>query len=50
MLEYYFSKGFTILEGNVNHLEKLPNDVKQIIHAEESDNSDKVVTFINRII
>ena len=26
MLEYYFSKGFTILECNVNNLEKLPNE------------------------
>ena len=34
MLEYYFSKGFTILECNDNNLEKLPNEVKQIIHAE----------------
>ena len=29
MLEYYFSKGFTILELNDNNLEKIPNDVKQ---------------------
>ena len=29
MLEYYFSKGFDILEYNVNNLEKLPNEVKQ---------------------
>ena len=49
MLEYYFSKGFTILECNVNNLEKLPNEVKQIIHAEETDNSDKVMTCINTI-
>ena len=33
MLEYYFSKVFTILECNYNNLEKLPNDVKQITHA-----------------
>ena len=33
MLEYYFSKVFTILEWNDINLEKLPNDVKQIIHA-----------------
>ena len=33
MLEYYLSKGFTILELNDNSLEKLPNDVKQITHA-----------------
>ena len=34
MLEYYFSKGFTILECNDNNLAKLPNEVKKIIHAE----------------
>ena len=49
MLEYYFSKGFTILECNDNNLEKLPNDVKQRIHAEETDNSDKFMTCINTI-
>ena len=35
ILEYYFSKGFTILECNDNNLAKLSNDVKQIIHAEK---------------
>ena len=49
MLEYYFSKGFTILEYNDNNLEKLPNDVKKRTHAEETDNSDKVMTCINTI-
>ena len=49
MLEYYFSKGFYILECNDNNLEKLPNKVEQIIHAEETDNSDKVMTRINKI-
>ena len=29
MLEYYLSKGFTILECNDINLEKLPNEVKQ---------------------
>ena len=28
MLEYYFSKGFNILECNVNNLAKIPNEVK----------------------
>ena len=50
MLEWYFSKGFSILKCNVNNLEKLPNEVKQIIHAEETDNSYKVMTCINTII
>ena len=49
MLEYYFSKGFTILEWNDNNLEKLPNDVKQRIHAEKTDNWDKFMTSINTI-
>ena len=49
MLEYYLSKGITILEYNDNNLEKLPNDVKQSIHAEETDDSDKVMTCINKI-
>ena len=49
MLEYYFSKGCTILECNYNNLTKLPNDVKQITHAEETDNSDKFMTCINKI-
>ena len=38
MLEYFFWKVFTILECNNNNLAKLPNDVKQVIHAEETDN------------
>ena len=43
MLEYYFSEGFNILECNVNDLAKLPNEVKQRIHAEETDNLDRVM-------
>ena len=49
MLEYYVSKWFAILECDTNNLEKLPNEVKQIIHAEETDNSDYVMTCINTI-
>ena len=49
MLEYYLSKGFTILECNDNNLAKLTNDVKQITHTEETDNSEKVMTCINTI-
>ena len=41
MLEYYFSKGFAILECNTNGLARLLNEVKQIIHAEDMDNSEK---------
>ena len=49
MLEYYFPKGFAILECNTNNLAKLPNAVKQIIYAEETDNSDYFMTCINTI-
>ena len=49
MLEYYFSKNVTILECNVNNFGKIPNEVKQIINAEETDNSNKVMTCINII-
>ena len=49
MLEYYFSKVFTILECNVNNLAKLPNELKQRIHAEEKDDSDKFMICINTI-
>ena len=38
MLEYYFSKGSRILECNFNDFMKISNLVKQIIHAEETDN------------
>ena len=37
------------MECNVNNLVKLPNDVKQIIHSEEIDNSEKFMTFINTV-
>ena len=50
MLEYYFSKGFPILEYNDNNLAKLPNEVKQRIHAEEIYNSDYIMTCINTIL
>ena len=46
MLGDYFSKGLTILECNANNLEKLPNEVRNIIHAEETDKSDKFMTCI----
>ena len=49
MLEYYFSKVFGILEYNFNNLAKLPNEVKQRIHAEETDNSYYFMTCINTI-
>ena len=49
MLEYYFSKWFTLLECNDNNLEKLPNEVKERINEEETENSDKVMTCITTI-
>ena len=44
MLEYFFSKRFGILECSFNNLAKPPNEVKQRIHAEETDNSDYFMT------
>ena len=49
MLEYYFLKGFGILECNFNNLAKLSNEVKPEIHAEEIDHSEYVMTCINTI-
>ena len=49
MLEYYFSKRFTVLECNYNNLSKLPNEAKERIHAEGAENSDKVMTYITTI-
>ena len=43
MLEYNFSKGFTIFDCNTNNLAKLSNEVKNRIHAEDKENSDKVM-------
>ena len=48
LLEYYFSKGFTILECNTNDFSKLLNEVKDRNHAEEIENSDKVMTCTNK--
>ena len=49
ILQYYFSKWFNILQCNYNNLEKLPNDVKQRTHAEETYDSEKFMTCINTI-
>ena len=48
-MEYHFSKGFDILEYNTHNLEKLTNEVKQRINAEETYNSNYVTTCINTI-
>ena len=37
------------MECNTNNLEKIANDVKQITHAQETENSDKFMTCINTI-
>ena len=50
MLEYYFSKGFTLFDCNTNNLAKLPNDVKYRTHAEDAGNSDKVMICSTTII
>ena len=44
-----FPKLFANLEYNTNNLEKLPNELKQIINEDETDNSDCVMTCINTI-
>ena len=49
MFEYYFSKGFTYFDCNVTNLSKLPSELKQRIHAEDTDNSDKVIKFFTTI-
>ena len=43
ILEYYFSKGFTLFDNNTNNLSKISNEVKVRIHVEDTDNSDKVM-------
>ena len=43
MFEYYFSKGFSYFYCSIINLGKLPTEVKQIIHAEDTDNPYKVM-------
>ena len=43
ILEYYFWKVFTLFECNTINLEKLPNEVKYRIHAEDAENDEKVI-------
>ena len=49
MLEYYFSKGCTLFEWNTINLEKISNEVKDRTHAEDTENSEKVMTFTTTI-
>ena len=44
MMEYYFSKGFGILERNSNSLKEIPNSAKERIHQEETHDSEYVIT------
>ena len=43
ILENYFSKVLTIYDCYINNLAKLLNEVKVRIHAEDTDNYDKVM-------
>ena len=49
MLGYCFSKGFVMLERNSNNLFIIENEVKQIIHAMDMNDSDYVMTFTTAI-
>ena len=50
MLEYYFLKGFVILESNSNKLFIISNEAKQRVHIMDMHNSDYVMTFNTAII
>ena len=43
MFEYYFNKGLIILYCDENNLKRLPSQVKDIVGAEVTSNSDKVM-------
>ena len=43
MFEYYLNKGFIIFDCNKKNLEIFPYEIKDIIGAEVTDNSDKVM-------
>ena len=49
ILEYYFSKGFVILERNSNNLSRIANNVKQKIHSMDMHDSDYVLIFTTGI-
>ena len=49
MLEYYFSKGFTLFQCNNINLEKLTNEVKYRINSEYKESFDKVMTCTTTI-
>ena len=49
MFKYYFSKGFIHFYCNKRNLEKLPSEVKDIIFAEVTDHSYKVMIYSTTI-
>ena len=50
MFEYYFLKGFTYFDWSITNLGKLPTEVKQRIHAEDTDISDKFMICSTTIL
>ena len=50
MFEYYLSKGFTYFDCIIINLEKPLSEVKQIIHAKDTDNSDKFMICSTTIL
>ena len=49
MLEYYFPKGFVVLEQNPNDLKIISNEAKQIINAMYMHDSDYVMNCTTAI-
>ena len=49
MSEYYFNKGFVILECNEEHLKKHPSKFKDSVGVEVAVNIDLVVLFFTTI-
>ena len=49
MLEYYFSKGFVVLECNSNNIKIIDNEEKQRIHEMNMHGSDYVMNYTTTI-
>ena len=49
MLEYYFSKGFVIMERNSNNSSIISNEEKQMIHEMYMYDSDCVMTYTTTV-
>ena len=43
MFEYYFNRGFVIFNCDENNLKRLPYEVKDIVGAEVTVNSEKIM-------